>query len=257
MALIAALPMYDWPEVRHETDAEWQKIRHALGERELDAPTSLARRNRDLPAVPGGITCEDGGHIAPDPATLPPDELDLHTLWCHPALLLAQTCWGPLQSGLLRHVKVIGQPDYSAFPGGDGIYYRSAILMRRRTGEIDAAVPKNADALFDPKELRGKRFVYNATDSMSGYMALRDDLGKAGLTGQTGFTAFWSQMIASGSHRQSVNNVAEGRADVTAVDCRTLDLCRRFEPALTELRIAGWTAQRLGLPYIAALRLCR
>ena len=35
---IAALPMYDWPEVRGETDALWVKIRDALQARGIAAP---------------------------------------------------------------------------------------------------------------------------------------------------------------------------------------------------------------------------
>jgi ABC-type phosphate/phosphonate transport system substrate-binding protein len=93
---IAALPMYDWPEARAETDAEWRSLRARLSAAGIDAPEEIVRRNAELPAVPGGIHDDDGRMIAPDPATLPSDELDFPTLWKHPALLFAQTCWGPM-----------------------------------------------------------------------------------------------------------------------------------------------------------------
>ncbi|MGN6537639.1 MAG: phosphate ABC transporter substrate-binding protein, partial [Mesorhizobium sp.] len=35
---IAALPMYDWPEVRAEVDAQWARLRDALRRRGVDAP---------------------------------------------------------------------------------------------------------------------------------------------------------------------------------------------------------------------------
>ena len=95
---VAALPMYDWPERRAEVDAEWAALRDRLRAHGVDAPERLVRRNADLPPVPGGIRDADGAVIAPDPATLAPDEFDLATLWRHPALLLAQTCWGPMQA---------------------------------------------------------------------------------------------------------------------------------------------------------------
>ena len=128
---IAALPMYDWPETRAETDAEWARIRDSLRAQGVDAPESVVRRNADLPPVPGGIRDVQGRVIAPDPATLPPDEFDVHTLWVHPQLLLAQTCWGPMELGLAEHVRFIGQPSYDAFEGGQGEFYSSAIVMRR------------------------------------------------------------------------------------------------------------------------------
>ena len=116
---IAALPMYDWPEARSETDAQWGRIRDALRAQGIQAPERLARRNADLPSVPGGIRDAAGKVIAPDPATLAPDEFDLHVLWRHPGLLFGQTCWGPMELGLAEKVRVVGQPDYSAYEGGD------------------------------------------------------------------------------------------------------------------------------------------
>jgi ABC-type phosphate/phosphonate transport system substrate-binding protein len=121
---IAALPMYDWPESRADTDAEWAGLRARLITAGIDAPEKIVRRNRDLPTVPGGIRDGEGRVIAPDPATLPPDELDFPTLWKHPDLLFAQTCWGPMEEGLEKHVTVIGQPSYDGFEGGHGAQRR-------------------------------------------------------------------------------------------------------------------------------------
>ena len=138
---VAALPMYDWPERRAEVDAEWAALRDRLRAHGVDAPERLVRRNADLSPVPGGIRDADGAVIAPDPATLAPDEVDLATLWRHPALLLAQTCWGPMQAtGLAAHVAVVGQPNYSDVEGGQGTLYSSAIVMR--AGDFD---PRDID----------------------------------------------------------------------------------------------------------------
>ncbi len=252
MTGIASLPMYDWMEVRDETDAEWRSLRRGLSAVGVEAPETLVRSNAQLPPVPGGIV-RDGKQIAPDPAELPPDELDFHTLWRHPDLVCSQTCWGPMELGLAEHVRVIGQPNYSAYEGGKGILYRSAILMRRHQGRGDVEVPDNPAAGFDTSELKGLRFGYNGSDSMSGLIALRRDLVAGGaIDGDAGFDDFWTSSTETGGHRQSVVLLAKGSVDVVAIDCRTLDLCRRFEPAIDEVRIVGWTAQRKGLPYIAA-----
>jgi ABC-type phosphate/phosphonate transport system substrate-binding protein len=243
-SFIAALPMYDWPEMRAETDAEWERLREAFRTAGLDAPERLVRRNADMPSVPGGIRDAEGNVVAPDPATLPPDELHLPTLWLHPSLLFTQTCWGPMEQGLASHVRVVSQPDYSAFPGGRGEFYSSALMMRT-DGQADVAPPDDGAPRLPLETIRGKRLAYNSDDSMSGIIALTRDLEAAG----EGLDLF-SELVETGGHRLSIVAVAEGQADVCAVDCRTLALARRFEPAVAKLRIVGWTGLRKGLPFI-------
>ncbi len=245
---IAALPMYDWPEARAEVDAEWQTLRQRLHRAGIEAPASLVRRNADMPAVPGGIRDSQSRVIAPDPATLPPDELDLPTLWRHPALLLAQTCWGPLEEGLIEHVAVIGQPSYGGIDGGKGTFYSSAIVMRR--SDVPGAGPDRPPPLDGgadlPLELfEGRRLAFNSRDSMSGWLALARDLDRMA-------AAPFGEFHATGGHRASVVAVATGQGDVAAVDCRSWALARRFEPAAADLLVVGWTSRRLGLPYISA-----
>jgi ABC-type phosphate/phosphonate transport system substrate-binding protein len=214
---IAALPMYDWPEVRAEVDAEWSRLGDALRRRGVDAPAALTRENT------------------------PAHGLELAALWRHPHLLFAQTCWGPMGLGLAEHVQVIGQPDYSGFEGGQGALYSSAIVMCR------SEAPANGSSSIPLDRLRGRRLAYNSQDSMSGIMALAGDLAAMG----EGLGIF-SQELESGGHRASIVAVAEGRADVAAIDCRSWSMAQRFEPAAKELAVVGWTARRRGLPYITA-----
>lgn len=244
---IAALPMYDWPEARAEVDAQWSRIRGALWEQGVEAPAHLVRRNADMPAVPGGIRDRAGRLVAPDPATLPSEELDYATLWRHPRLLFGQTCWGPLETtGLADHVRVISQPDYSDCEGGSGELYSSAILMRGN--ETSMPSPDDGASRLPLELLRGKRFAYNEPHSMSGVMALERDLADAG----EGLSIF-SSHLQTGGHRASITAVAEGRAEVCAIDCRSWSLFRRFEQdAAKPIRVVGWTARRKGLPYISA-----
>lgn len=141
---IAALPMYDWPEVRAETNAQWIAIRDVLRGAGIDAPEELTRETGDL-----------------------------YDFWRRPDVLFAQTCWGPMGDGLADHVHVIGQPDYSDVEGGEGELYRSAVLMRRMDVNC-MEPPASRQSLSD--RIRHKRFAYNAPDSMSGYLALQSDL---------------------------------------------------------------------------------
>jgi ABC-type phosphate/phosphonate transport system substrate-binding protein len=267
---IAALPMYDWPEARGETDAQWAAIRDELRKRGVDAPESLTRRNADLLPVPGGVKDGSGKVIAPDPASLPPDELDLAVLWQHPNLLLSQTCWGPLELWL-KGVRLVGQEDYSGVEGGEGEMYSSAALMRR--GEALKVRSEAPPPLTPPHKgegekrgsqepfrlvargrgaslhnlLSGLRLAFNAPDSLSGLLALQRDLEAQG----SGLHIF-SALFETGGHRASIRAVAEGRADVAAIDAKTWGLAQRFEPAARELAVVGWTGRRKGLPFVTA-----
>ncbi len=251
---IAALPMYDWPELRAETDAQWAAIRDALRARGVDAPETLTRVTGDLSA-----------------------------LWRDPALLLAQTCWGPMGLGLADHVQVVGQQSYDGCEGGEGELYSSALVMRREDippsglpaispsrGEIGSFdvgdwlisplegemagrpeggvhAPADGRALVPLDLLRGRRFAYNGADSMSGILALARDLEAQGES-----LAIFPRRTETGGHRASIRAVATGRADVAAIDCKSWALARRFEPAAAELRVVGWTARRKGLPFVTA-----
>jgi ABC-type phosphate/phosphonate transport system substrate-binding protein len=209
---IAALPMYDWPEVRAETDAQWSRIRGVLREAGIAAPEALTR-----------------------------DTGDLYDFWRRPDILFAQTCWGPMGDGLAEEVHVIGQPDYSDVEGGEGELYRSVVLMRSDAfdGEQQGSMAPSIASLSEM--IRGRRFAYNVPDSMSGYLALLADLGSLDL---------FSEQIATGGHRASIRAVAAGRADVCAIDCRSWALAQRHEPAAAGLVPVGWTSPRKGLPYI-------
>ncbi|KAF2967569.1 hypothetical protein GQX73_g6006 [Xylaria multiplex] len=242
---IAAMPMYDWPECRARVDEQWAGLRDRLQAAGVDAPDRLVQRNSDMPPVSGGIRDVEGNIIAPDPATLPPDELDLHTLWRHPALLFSQTCWGPMELGLARHVEVVGQQDYSSVEGGVGEFYSSAVVARRIIDDVPA--PSDGNPNLPLRDLRGKRLVYNSADSMSGIIGLERDLASLNED-----LSIFSERLVSGGHRSSIIAVAEGRADIAAVDCLTWQLATRFESASRSLAVVGWTARRRGLPFIAS-----
>lgn len=221
-ALHASLPMYDWPEVRAETLATWAAIRDGARARGVAMPEAL-----DEP---------DWGAI------------DAH--WRDPALILSQCCWGPLSLGLIDHLLPLAQPDYSPFLGGRGPHYRSALVARPETAValgLTAAepVPETPGASLPPGLLDGRRFGLNGRDSLSGYLALRRDLGADPCD-------LAADCVATGGHRGSVIAVAEGRAEVAAIDCRSWHLALRVEPAAGALVVIGWTAERPGLPYVTS-----
>ncbi|MCC5956616.1 MAG: PhnD/SsuA/transferrin family substrate-binding protein [Natronohydrobacter sp.] len=205
---IATLPMYDWPELRAQVDGFYA----ALRARVPDLPAKLIR---------------------------PASEQALHALWRSPALLLGQTCWGPMHVGLQEHVHVLAQPDYSDVPGGQGIDYRSVIVMR--AGALMEPPPHPGASL--PQGLAGLRAAVNSPLSLSGCLALAEDAGLRDLA---------TDALVTGSHRASIRAVAAGKADFAAIDCRSWALARAYEPMAHGLIATGWTALRPGLPFITA-----
>lgn len=247
MTWIAALPMYDWPELRNETDAIWAGMRGRFLDNGIDAPQNLIRRNGDMPPVPGGICGADGTVIAADPATLDPDDFDLAVLWRHPDLLISSTCWGPMELGLQDHVQVIGQSDYDGIEGGKGEFYSSAVIARKANGGEATAPSLDGKALLPLDFFHQKTMAFNDRQSLSGYLSLKRDLETADES-----LGLFGNLLETSAHRCSMISVAEGRADVAAIDCKSWMLAQKHEPAAQDLQVIGWTARRKGLPFIRA-----
>jgi hypothetical protein len=149
--------------------------------------------------------------------------------WTDPGLALSQTCGLPFRLGLHARVTLVGAPDYglAGCPPGQ---YRSAIVARADDPRAGAAAFARA------------RFAYNAADSQSGWAALVAALGpRAPADG-----------LRTGAHRASVVAVAEGRADVAAIDAVSWRLAEAWEPAARRLRVLAWTRPTPGLPFITA-----
>lgn len=218
----ASLPMYDWPETSDETQADWRAIRDGARARGVPMPEALSH----------------------------PDWANIDAYWRDPALIFSQTCWGPLSLGLIDVLRPLAQPDYSRFLGGRGPFYRSALIARAETAaQMGLAGPVAVPAVPEPAVaeglLAGRRFGLNGRDSLSGYLSLKHDLGADPC-------ALAAECVVTGGHRASVIAVAEGRADLAAIDCRSWDLALRVEPAAAGLMVIGWTAERPGLPYVTS-----
>ncbi|SMP61204.1 phosphate/phosphite/phosphonate ABC transporter substrate-binding protein [Noviherbaspirillum suwonense] len=160
---------------------------------------------------------------------------DLHAFWRRADLLLGQACGYPLVTQLAGQVRLLGTAHYD-FPGCSGFWYSSHILVAERAGARSLA------------DLRGARAVFNQRDSQSGMNALRHAIAPLALHGR-----FFSSVAESGSHRASLQMVADGHADVAAVDCVTYGYLALHAPnALASLRILCRTAPTAGLPLITS-----
>jgi ABC-type phosphate/phosphonate transport system substrate-binding protein len=203
---IAALPMYDFPELREAHDRLW---------------AALAQRLQAL-------------RVSPVPRQLTRG-LSHREVWAHPGLLFGQACEYPLSKLFREHLRIVATPRYGA-PGCADTDYRSAIVVRAE---------EPAEHLED---LRNRRGIANEPDSNSGM-----NLFRAALAPLSSGTRFFHSMQFSGSHRGSMQLVATGEADVTAVDCVTLAYLQRLQPELTtRLRVIDWTPTSPCLPFVTS-----
>lgn len=202
--------MYDWPEVRAETEALEKTLQDAL-------IAALGLDRKDL--IPW------------------PDNIAAASIWNSPSTLLTQTCGYPLTHALCGKVRLLGVPHYAA-EGCDGPNYCSQLVVSRESPFRQLA------------DLRGKRAAYNGPDSQSGMNAFRHAVAPF-----AGGAPFFSEVFESGSHLQSLEAVAEGRADIASIDAVCWFLAGRELPDLAaSLRPIGRTASAPGLPLITSLR---
>lgn len=158
-------------------------------------------------------------------------DIDCWQGWQHPDLLLGQTCGLPLRARLHDRVTLVGTADYG-MPDTPPGYYRSVFVVRTQ----DAALPLG--------DFATRRLAYNEPLSHSGWAAPQ-------LAAQTlGFQ--FDSTLHSGSHQQSAAAVAQGRADIAAVDAITWRALERYDAAAQNLTVIGQTDAFPGLPFITA-----
>ena len=155
--------------------------------------------------------------------------------WRRPELILSQTCGYPLMTGYREDLTLLATPHYNV-PGCEGLLYCSWIIV---------PVDHPATSLAD---LRGDVCAINGWASQSGMNALRHAVAQV-----AGSEAFFSKVLVSGGHRNSVQMVASGAVQVAAVDCVTWALLEATTPSELEgVRILGPTAPAPVLPYVTA-----
>jgi ABC-type phosphate/phosphonate transport system substrate-binding protein len=131
-APLAALPMYDFPEIAAANDALWRRIAEGLRAKKVDAPGALSRKG------------------------------DLMALWRDPGLIFAQTCGYPFATTLRGAVVPIATPQY-AFPGCDGAEHCSFIVCSARDPRRELAAFRGAVAAVNSWDSNTGMNLFRAT----------------------------------------------------------------------------------------------
>lgn len=164
------------------------------------------------------------------PAHLSRDK-DLWDVWQSPDLLLAQTCGLPYRTRLHGRVQLVGTPDYG-LQGCPAGHYCSVFVARADDGRHGL------------DQLAAGTFAFNDGGSQSGWAAPVTHMAGLGLAP--------AQLLRSGGHALSAHAVAEGRADLAALDAVTWELLREHDPVTGRLREVARTVPTPGLPLITA-----
>ena len=197
--MFASLPMYDRATTADANDRFWALIREEYG----SGPERLSR------------------------------DLDLHSNWESPDMLLSQTCGLPFRTVLHGKVIYVCTPDYGLRGCPPG-YYRSMIAVRHDD-------PRRKLAEFD-----GATLARNDVLSQSGWGSIWNHLA------ETGADIRFGRIVDTGAHAVSAEAVAIGEADIAALDAATWILLKRESDIGRRLRAIGHTRPRPGLPYITA-----
>ncbi len=160
---------------------------------------------------------------------------DPFAVWTSGDLLLGQTCGLPYVQQLRGKVSLVGTPAYE-IDCGAGSYFSVLIVAE------DSPITSLSD-------LQGARFGYNGPLSQSGFAAFYFHLKSHGVDG-----CILGASLQTGSHRASVSAVAEGEADIAAIDSVSWELAKLYEPAAKRVRVLSSTDPTPGLPFITRLR---
>ncbi len=151
--------------------------------------------------------------------------------WTAGDMVLSQTCGFPYRTLLHDKVALVGTPDHGLPGAAPGHYYSQLIVAAGRPG--------------DWTDFLGGTLAINGYDSQSGWAAPQNHAAAVG--------ARFDRRLVTGAHLASATAVAEGRADIAAIDAVTWRLLERFRPDLAaRLRIAARTDPTPGLPLITA-----
>lgn len=155
--------------------------------------------------------------------------------WTSGACLFSQTCGWPYIDHIYSHLTSITTPVYD-IEGCNGTTHRSRLVCR-----ID-------DKRSTLAEFSGATVVINEADSQSGHQAMKSALTTASLP-----APFFSKGFVSGAHRQSIQLVANGQADICAVDPVSWQLALRYEKTVTDaLHVIGEGPKIPGLPLVCS-----
>ena len=159
-------------------------------------------------------------------------KIDYWDAWTSPQLVLGQTCGLPYRTKLHDRVNLVGTLDYQLADAPAGYYYSQLVV---RAGD-----DRNLN------DFESSTLAFNGHDSQSGWAAPQNFAALHGFD--------FASTFHSGAHSESARAVADGQADIAAIDAVTWRLICAYMPNIAKnLRVLTHTTPTPGLPLITAL----
>jgi len=145
---------------------------------------------------------------------------DAYLTWQDPNLLIGQACGWPYANRLRHYCKPFACIDYDIKDCPPGTYNCVYIGQSKK----DIRFLKDNESLIEAKKI-----AINSSDSQSGFHVFKE------ITKTPSHTAIpESIQYITGSHRNSIKAVAEGNAQIAAVDTICFELARRHDPDIVK-----------------------
>lgn len=159
---------------------------------------------------------------------------DYFSGWRRDDLIFSQTCGYPFTHEFRGKLNYVATPHY-AVSGCEGPNYCSFVFAREHRPLAD---------------FKGSRAGVNNPDSMSGMLAMKLVFAPFAKNGR-----FFSGVIETGGHIQSMIAVRDGKADICAIDSVCVALAKRDRPDYLEGLVEIARSPMVpGLPYVTAPR---
>lgn len=150
--------------------------------------------------------------------------------WARPDLVLGQICNLPYRAQFRDRLTRIGAADHGLPDCAPGHYF-SVLVVRAD------------DPARDLADCGGHRLAYNEALSHSGWGALAQHAAARGLR--------LNPVLRTGAHRESLRAVAEGRADLAAIDAVSFRNLQRWDPPAAAVKVIGRSHATPGMTFVS------
>ena len=160
-------------------------------------------------------------------------------LWSKPELIIGQTCGWPYANYLKEQVVPFARFHYD-LPDCPAGHYNSVYI-----GHDDA----DYDHLTSPQAFEFvEKIAMNSDDSQSGFHVFAEIAGKPSEE-----AIATEKRVVTGAHRNSISAVANGDANIAAIDAIAFELAKHYEPeAISRIVVLGASKPKPGLPLITS-----
>lgn len=199
---------------------DWPETSHALDVLWSHINNQLTQREIDAP-----IKLERDAHPA--------------ALWSKPELIVGQTCGWPYANYLKEQVTPFARFHYDLpdCPAGD---YNS-VYIGHDDDDFDHLETAKAFEFVE-------KIAMNSDDSQSGFHVFSEITGKPAEA-----SIAKEKRIVTGAHRNSISAVANGDANIAAIDAVAFELAKHYEPeAISKIVVLRNSKPKPGLPLITS-----